>query len=104
MKKRQYSSEFKVKIVLEVMRGERTLSEIAAANGLNPNQIGNWKREFSENAHRAFDTTKTERETRSKDRENAEKEAQMLKTIGQLTMERDFLKAVTEHTKDRGLL
>ena len=28
----------------------------------------------------------------------------VLKTIGQLTMERDFLKEATEYLKDRGLL
>jgi transposase-like protein len=103
MKKQIYTSEFKTRLVLEVMREERTISEIAAKNGINPNQLGNWKREFMQNAYRAFETTKQERETKAKERENAQKEAQMLKTIGQLTMERDFLKAVSEHIEGGGI-
>ena len=104
MQKRKYTSELKTRIVLEVLREERTLSEIAAENEINPNQIGNWKREFLANAHKAFDGAKDEQEARQKKRETAEKEAQMLKTIGQLTMERDFLKEATEYLKDRRLL
>jgi transposase-like protein len=46
MKKKSYSSEYKEKIVIEVLRGEKTLGEITAWEYVNPNQIGNWKREF----------------------------------------------------------
>ena len=104
MKKRVYTSEFKTRIVLEVLKEERTLSEIAAENKINPNQISNWKREFLQNAHKVFEGAKAEQEANQKKRETAEKEAKMLKTIGQLTMERDFLKEATEYLKDRGLL
>jgi transposase-like protein len=38
-KKRQFTSEYKVKLVLEVLKEERTLGEIAAANEINPNQL-----------------------------------------------------------------
>ena len=100
-KRRKYTSEFKVKIVLEVLREEQTLGEIAAKHEINPNQITNWKREFLEKVPKVFDETKNDRERQRADRETADKEARMLKTIGQLTMERDFLQAVCAKDKDR---
>lgn len=54
MKRKQYTPEFKAKVVLQVLREEKTLGEIAADNELNPNQIRNWKREFLENAPKIF--------------------------------------------------
>ena len=45
MKRRKFSAEFKRKVVVEAMRGDRTVREIAARHGLNPNQVGRWKSE-----------------------------------------------------------
>jgi len=103
-KRRRYTSEFKVKILLEVLREEKTLSEIAAKYEINPNQIANWKREFLEKAPRVFEETKNDRDRRRTEREAADREARMLKTIGQLTMERDFLQAVRAKETERGTL
>ena len=50
MKRRTFNAEFKAKIVLEVLRGEKELNVIAAANEIAPNQICNWKAEFREAA------------------------------------------------------
>jgi len=86
-----YTPEYKAKLVLEVLQGERELGEIAAANGINPNMLRNWKKEFFENASRAFDETRQARETRRKEAALEKEKAQMLKTIGQQTLERDFL-------------
>jgi putative transposase len=41
--------------VIETLREEKSISEIASREGINPNQIGNWKREFLENASIVFD-------------------------------------------------
>ena len=55
MAHRQYTPEYKAKIVLEVLKGEKELGEIAAENELNPNMVRNWKREFLENASSVFE-------------------------------------------------
>jgi transposase-like protein len=104
MKRRQFSSAFKVKVVLEVLREERTLSEIAAEHDLNPNQLANWRREFLEKAPEVFGDQKTIRDKKLAERRTEEEKSAMLKTIGQLTMERDFLKDVHAKLSDRGLL
>ena len=41
---RRYTAQYKAKIVLEVLQGEKELGEIAAENNLNPNMVRNWKR------------------------------------------------------------
>ena len=78
-------------MVIEVLQGEKTLNEIASANGVNHNMLRNWKKEFLENAGRAFDQTKQEKEARRKAAALKKENERMLKTIGQLTIERDFL-------------
>ena len=55
MAHRQYTSQYKTRIVLEVLQGEKELGEIAAENNLNPNMVRNWKREFLENASTVFE-------------------------------------------------
>lgn len=39
MKRRQFTPEFKTKIVLELLREEKTLSEIASEHDISPNQL-----------------------------------------------------------------
>ena len=92
MARNHYTARYKTKIVLEVLREERSLSEIAAENNLHPNMIRNWKREFLENAERVFDAPKkAEQEAKKNQAAMEKKQNQMLRSIGQLTLERDFL-------------
>jgi len=104
MTKRSYTSEFKVKVVLEVLKGELLLGEIAGGYGINPNLVTRWKREFLENAASVFEKSE---ESKQKQRESKDAEAeklQMLKMIGQLTLERDYLQAARGKATDRRLL
>ena len=92
MAHRQYTSQYKTRIVLEVLQGEKELGEIAAENNLNSNMVRNWKREFLDNASIVFeDPRKVEKEAKKKEDAQRKETARMLKTIGQLTLERDFL-------------
>jgi len=104
-KRRKFSSEYKVKIVIEVLREERTLGEIAAANEINPNQLTRWKQEFLAKAPTLFDEPKTIKAHQRAEEDAIKERDQLLKTIGQLTMERDFLQAVqTKRPENRRLL
>lgn len=92
MPRSTYTAAFKTKIVLEVLREERELGEIAAEHNLSPNMVRNWKREFLDNAEIVFENPKKlEREAKRKEASLEKKNNQMLRTIGQLTLERDFL-------------
>lgn len=71
---------------------EELIPEISAENNLNPNMVRNWKREFLDNAESVFaHPSKSEKEAKRKEAALEKQNTQMLKTIGQLTLERDFL-------------
>lgn len=91
MARTNYTPEYKAKLVLEVIQGERELNEIAAENSINPNMLRNWKNEFIANASRAFDEARQTKEARRKEEVLKKENDRMLKTIGQITLERDFL-------------
>ena len=92
MARTTYSAQFKTKLVLEVLKGEKELGTIAYENRVNPNMLRNWKREFLDNASTVFENPKKAEKQAKRKEESLKKETdQMLKTIGQLTLERDFL-------------
>jgi len=91
-KRREYTAEYKAKLVIEVLREEATISQIASREGINPNQLGNWKKEFIQNAARAFSQSRDEKVAEAKVEEMLEMERAYQAKVGQLTLEVDFLK------------
>ena len=91
MRRRTFSAEFKAKIVLEVLKGEKEISVIASENEIAPNQIRNWKNEFIANASGIFDNKKDEKILEALKSNEAEKD-QLYKKVGQLTTQVDWLK------------
>jgi transposase len=89
-KRRRYTPEQKAKIVIEVLREERTLNEIAAEYEIHPNQLSRWKAEFLSNAARAFskETDEVDKVKQSYEKEKDE----LLKQLGQLSYENAWLK------------
>lgn len=92
MKKRQFTPEFKTKIVLEVLKENKTLSEIASREGIAVPQLSGWKREFLDNAYRAFATTKIEKDAKAMVADAEDKEKELMAKVGCLTIENDWLK------------
>ena len=43
--RKRYSAEFKSKIALEAIKGQKTTNELAAEYGVHPNQIAQWKKQ-----------------------------------------------------------
>ena len=43
-KRRRFSGDFKAKVALEALRGDKTIQEIAARHKVHPNQVSTWKR------------------------------------------------------------
>ena len=94
-----YTSEFKAKIVLEVLQGEKELGEVAKEYNINPNLIRKWRATFLERASQVFEEAEKESAKAKRKEESLEKkQRQMLSTIGQLTLERDFLQDAFRRT------
>lgn len=92
-KRNQYSPEFKGKVVLEVLREEFTVNEIAAKYELSPVMVSRWKAEFLERVPEVF--------KRGASSTEKERVAQLERKIGQLTYEVDWLKKKSEELKFR---
>ena len=45
-KRRNFDPAFKAKVALEALRERKTLSELASAYDLHPNQIATWKQQL----------------------------------------------------------
>lgn len=93
MKKRhQYSAVFKTKVVLEVLKEERTVAELASHYEVHPTMIHAWKREFLENAPSVFEDTRKKKEPRGQE----QLIEHLYKQIGQQKVENDFLKGACD--------
>lgn len=90
-KMKQYSTEFKTKIVLEVLQGDKTLNEIASANNIIPKNIMNWKKIFLDNAQMAMEPSKAIKEYKVEIDELKAKNDEYAKTVGQLTVENNWM-------------
>ena len=85
---KKHSKEFKAKVAVEALRGEKTVQEIALKYEIHPNQVTLWKKQLLDNATSAFDK-------QGKDKELGEaekKQDELYSQIGQLKVENDFLK------------
>ena len=87
MPRRKFPAEFKAKVALAAIRGDKTLSELAQVFEVHPNLIQLWKKKLLADVAGIF----AERKDR-KAMDAAALEAELYKQIGQLKVEVDFLK------------
>jgi len=86
--RRRFTADFKAKVALEALRGDRTIQEIAIKHKVHPNQVSTWKRRAMDGLGAVF-SNGADRAGRDHEAEVHELHAK----IGELTVERDFLAA-----------
>lgn len=84
--RRKHNPDFKAKVALAALKGDKTLADLGTEYGLHTHQILAWKKTMLENASAVFDKS-----SNGKTEDKADNSAELLQKIGQLTVERDFL-------------
>lgn len=85
MTRRKHSAAFKAKVALEAAKGIKTLNELASQFEVHPVQITKWKRQLVDRIPDLFSNPK-------KDMELNDKLDELYRQIGEVTVERDWLK------------
>ena len=83
---RKHTAQFKAKVALEALQGDKTLVELAAHYELHPKQIQTWRKQLLDNAKAAFESAGDK-----KDKNWQTEKTKLFAQIGKLTVERDFL-------------
>ena len=85
--RKKHSTQTKVKVALEALKGEKTTAELTAKYSIHATQINNWKKAVLEVLPEAF----SNKRKRQEDDQQALID-ELYKQIGQLKVENDFLK------------
>ncbi len=81
--RRNHGAEFKAKVVLAALKGDKTLAELAEQFGIHPTQITEWKQQLLARAADVFGGAKPTSDAPDLKVLHAK--------IGQLALENDFL-------------
>lgn len=86
-RRKTYTGAYKAKIVVEAIKGQQTINQLASKYGVHPNMITEWKKQALSGLPQVLS------DRRGRD-EKAEEElkAQLYQQIGQLKMELEWLK------------
>ena len=85
--RKQYEAVFKAKVALEVVKGKKTIAQIATEFEVHPNQIRQWRRHLLDVLPEVFSNRRPQHE-KARD----EIEAELYRQIGQLKVELEWLK------------
>ncbi len=87
--RKSYSASFKAQVVLEMLKEQKSVAELASEYGVHPSILHRWRRQAVENLAQVFaegeklETVKTEYE---------HKIEELYKEIGRLTTQLEWLK------------
>lgn len=85
--RKRFSADFKAKVALEALRGDRTISQIASTYKVHPNQVGQWRNQLLKDSARIFAGVQKRQQDDHQQLIDA-----LYQQIGQLTVELEWLK------------
>lgn len=92
--RRKFTSEFKAKVVIELISGEKGLMQASREYQIKDSVLSRWKQEFTERASQVF-------EQREKKDPQEERIAELERMIGKMTLQLDMAKKVFEGSSYR---
>jgi transposase len=88
-KQKEYSANFKSEVVREILREEKSLSQISSQYKVHPTQLNRWKTIVLKGMASLFEKGKEQAEER---KEQEQKQAELYEEIGRLTTQLSWLK------------
>ena len=85
--RKRYDAQFKARVALEAIRGDKTLAEIASAYQVHTSQIAKWRKQALEEMPKVFSGARER-----SNRQHNELVAELYEQIGRLKVELDWLK------------
>ena len=85
--RKRFSNEFRAKVALAALKGDKTMSELASEFGVHPTQVSAWRNELKSRATEIFGSP---RDKTSGDKNELIEE--LYKNLGQMKVEHDWLK------------
>ena len=86
--RRKYSAEFKLKAVVEILKGEKTAAQLAGELEVHPLVLSDWKKHFQEVGAQVFEKPRKA----SKINEGEKEKSELFEQIGRLKVENEWLK------------
>ena len=96
-KQRNFTPEFKAKVVLAALRGESSQAELCRRHNISEEQLSKWKRQLLENAASLFESS------RKPSKEDRERIAELEQHVGRLAVALDIQKKVLALLDETGL-
>lgn len=90
-KQKTYSNQYKLKVVLEALQEDQSISAIASKYQITPKNIHNWKKHFLANASEIFSPSKLASSYKAKLSTLELENDELAKKLGKTTIERDWL-------------
>ena len=87
--RKQFPDEFKAKVALAALRGDKTIAELAAEYEVHPTQIHAWRAVVKDRLAALFSSSPGGAEKIKEQRDTIE---QLYKTVGRMQVENDWLK------------
>ena len=85
--RKSFSKEFKAKVVLEALNGEKTVAELASEYKVHTTQVMAWRKQLKESAAEIFGNPH-----RKELKEQQDLAERLYKNIGQLQVENDWMR------------
>jgi len=85
--RKRFTNEFKAKVALAALKGDKTMSELASEFEVHPTQVTAWRNELKERAMEIFGTPR--------DKAGVNKDElieELYKNLGRMKVEHDWLK------------
>lgn len=86
-KRKVFTSEFKAKVSIEAIKGEKTVNELSKDYGIHFTQIAKWKKYTLEHISELFDSPRGPKQNNDQELVDT-----LYRQIGKLQVELDFLK------------